>query len=152
MFSLHYPPADFKIKQLENSRVIFDVIRRKYVVLTPEEWVRQNVLAYLCKVLGYPKTLISVEKEIRINNLKKRYDIVVYDSNHQPWMLIECKEPDTLINDAVLQQLLRYHNSLQCPYWMLTNGSRNFCAAVQEGKIAWLNSLPVHNEGILRTP
>lgn len=118
-------------------------------MLTPEEWVRQNIIAYLMKVLNYPKGLISVEKEIKINTLKKRYDIVVYDYNHQPWMLIECKEPGVSIDDTTLQQLLRYHQVLQCPYWLLTNGEKNFCAALKDNKINWLPAIPAHNSSIL---
>ena len=145
MFSLVFPQHNFKFKQQENVRYIFDFIRKKYVVLTPEEWVRQHILLYLCEEMKYPKGLISVEKEIKINNLKKRYDIVVYDYEHKPWMLVECKEPETMIQDATLQQLLRYHNSLQCPFWLLTNGAQNFCAQVKEGQVTWLTALPAHN-------
>ena len=147
MLSFSFPPHDFKIRQQENGQYIFDFIRKKYVLLTPEEWVRQHILVHLCEVALYPKGLISVEKEIRINNLKKRYDIVVYDYNHKPWMLIECKEQNVPINDTTLQQLLRYHQQLQCPYWFLTNGVQHFCARVQNGTVSWLNHLPVHNSG-----
>lgn len=149
MFSLPFPPHDFKIKQQEKGKYIFDFIRKKYVLLTPEEWVRQHILVYLCNVMEYPKGLISVEKEFRINNLKKRYDIVIYDYDHKPWMLIECKEQGVPINDKTLQQLLRYHQVLQCPYWFLTNGIQNFCAEVSEGKVSWLQVLPSHNGGVL---
>lgn len=149
MFSIVFPQHDFRYRQQEGVRYIFDFIRKKYVVLTPEEWVRQHILLYLCEVMQYPKGLISVEKEIRINNLKKRYDIVVYDYDHKPWMLIECKEPETTIQESTLQQLLRYHSVLQCPYWMLTNGSHHFCASVSAGKVSWLDGLPAHNSGVL---
>ncbi len=144
MLSLHFPPHDFKIKQEESGQFIFDFIRKKYVLLTPEEWVRQHILVYLCETMNYPKGLISVEKEFRINNLKKRYDIVVYDYDHKPWMLIECKEQGVPVNDKTLQQLLRYHQVLQCPYWFLTNGVQHFCAEVKEGIVTWLPQLPDH--------
>ena len=143
MFAIPFAVPNFKIKQEGNNRFIFDFIRKKYVMLTPEEWVRQNILVHLCEALHYPKGLISVEKEIKVNHLKKRYDIVVYNKQQQPWMLVECKEPGTIINDTTLQQLLRYHNVLQCPYWMLTNGQQNFCAEVSGGTVSWLSSLPV---------
>ena len=145
MIQLAFPAYDFKIKQSENGRVIFDFVRRKYVVLTPEEWVRQNILVYLCEVMQYPKGLISVEKELKVNNLKKRYDIVVYDAAHKPWMLIECKEPDTAITDQTLRQLLAYYQVIQCPYWMLTNGRQNFCAGVLDNQVHWLTALPAYN-------
>jgi hypothetical protein len=149
MISLEFPPHDFKIRQQDNLRLIFDFIRKKYVVLTPEEWVRQHILVYLCEVMKYPQGLISVEKEIKINQLRKRYDIVVYNSEHKPWMLIECKEPGTAITEETLRQLLRYHSILQCPYWVLANGNQNYCAAVTSGKVDWLPALPVHNSGVL---
>lgn len=145
MIQLAFPPHDFKIKESGNGRLIFDFVRRKYVVLTPEEWVRQNLLVYFTEVMHYPKALLSVEKELKVNNLKKRYDIVVYNSDHQPWMLIECKEPGTAITDVTLNQLLAYYQRIQCPYWMLSNGRQNFCAGVQAGKVDWLTALPVHN-------
>jgi hypothetical protein len=145
MIQLAFPAYDFKIKERGESRLIFDPVRRKYVMLTPEEWVRQNILVYLCEVMQYPKGLISVEKELKVNALKKRYDIVVYDYDHKPWMLIECKEPDTAITDQTLRQLLSYYQAVQCPYWMLTNGRKTFCAGVRDTQVDWLTALPAHN-------
>lgn len=145
MISIPFPKPDFKIKQEGNGQVIFDSIRKKYVLLTPEEWVRQNIIHYLIKELAYPKGLISVEKEIRINNLRKRYDIVIYNYDHQPWMLVECKEPNVPLTDSTLHQLLRYHHALQCPYWFLTNGTQHFCAKVEDNHVEWLHGMPAHN-------
>jgi len=149
MFPLEFPPHDFKIRQEEKGPYIFDFIRKKYVLLTPEEWVRQHILVYFCEVMQYPKGLISVEKELKVNNLSKRYDIVVYDYDHKPWMLVECKEQGVPISDKTLQQLLRYHQVLQCPYWFLTNGGRNYCAAVCNGAVEWLRGLPPHDSRVL---
>lgn len=145
MIGLKFAAYDFRFQETEKGRYIFDIIRKKYVFLTPEEWVRQNLMHYLIHQQGYPKGLISVEKEIRVNELKKRYDMVVFDRNRQPWMLIECKEAEVPIADNVLQQLLRYHQVLQCPYWMLSNGRQNFCAAILEGQVEWLSCLPAYN-------
>jgi len=145
MIPIVFPQYDFKIKQLEHTRYIFDLIRKKYVLLTPEEWVRQHILHYLIQEMAYPKGLISVEKEIKVNQLKKRYDIVVFDGLQQPWMLIECKSADVPISDKTLMQLMRYHQVLQCPFWMLTNGRQNYCAQVESGQVKWLPDLPVHN-------
>jgi hypothetical protein len=142
MIELNFPDYPFKFRQEGTQRLIFDSFRKKYVVLTPEEWVRQNVLVSLCESLGYPRGLISVEKEIKIGALRKRYDVVVYDRQQQPWMLVECKEPGTAVSEKVLQQLLRYHQILQCPFWMLTNGMQHFCAENREGKVSWLNAMP----------
>ncbi len=145
MITLNFPPPEFSVKEENGRQWIWDRIRKKYIALTREEWVRQNILSYLCKVKAYPERLISVEKEIRVNNLRKRYDIVVYNTNLQPWMLIECKEPEVPINDTVLRQLLQYYNTIQCPYWMLTNGVSHYCAAISEGKVTWLSELPAYN-------
>ena len=145
MIGLQFAAYDFRFQDTEKGRYIFDVIRKKYVLLTPEEWVRQNLLHYLILQQGYPKGLISVEKEIKVGGLKKRYDIVVYDRERRPWMLIECKEAGVVLTDNVLQQLLRYHQVLQCPYWLLCNGPQSFCAAVLEGRVEWLSGLPAYN-------
>lgn len=145
MLDLQFSNYDFKIKEDHNQQKIFDIIRKKFVVLTPEEWVRQHIIHYLITALKYPKGLISVEKEIRVNQLKKRYDIVVFDTFQNPWMLIECKEPEVVISDSTLEQLMRYHQVLQCPFWMLTNGKSSFCAKIEAGNIRWLNELPTYD-------
>lgn len=145
MFSLTYPESAFRYRQQDNLRYIFDPIRKKYVALTPEEWVRQHILLYFCEVMHYPKGLISVERELKLNGLRKRYDIVVYDRAHKPWMLVECKESGIAISEATLHQLLRYHQSLQCPYWMLTNGGQHFCASVSAQQVTWLAGLPPYD-------
>lgn len=145
MFRIAFPEHQFRFRQQDAVRYIFDFIRKKYVVLTPEEWVRQHILVYFCEVMHYPAGLISVEKEIRVNQLKKRYDIVVYDRDHKPWMLVECKEQAVSLKEDTLQQLLRYHNYLQCPYWMLSNGSEHFCGKLEGGKVNWLEGLPAYN-------
>lgn len=145
MLNLQFEQYPFKYRDGENGRYIFCQIRRKYIFLTKEEWVRQNLIYYLIHRQGYPKGLISVEKGIIVNQLRKRYDIVVYDKTSKPWMLIECKEPDVAITEATLQQLLRYHSVLQCPFWMLSNGRQNYCATVQNGAVQWLSSLPSYD-------
>jgi len=145
MLNLQFPDYSFQIKDMDNTRKIFDIIRKKYVVLTPEEWVRQNILHYFLHEMNYPKGLISVEKEIKVHNLKKRYDIVIFDQQQKPWMLIECKEPGVNISDLTLEQLMRYHQVMQCPFWMLSNGNKSFCAKVNSGNVEWLYHLPPYN-------
>lgn len=113
-------------------------------MLNPEEWVRQNLLMYLIEDLKYPAGLISVEKEIRVNQLRKRYDIIVYNHDRQPWMLVECKGPEIPITDLSLNQLLSYYRVIQCPFWLLSNGHQTFCAAIDNGSVSWLESLPVY--------
>jgi len=109
----------------EEKEFIFDDVRRKWVRLTPEEWVRQNMLQYLLIVKKYPKTIIAVEKEIKIGSLKKRCDIVVY-KNHVPWMIIECKETNVPLREAALNQTLAYNLGLHAA--IFCNYERALCA------------------------
>jgi len=100
---------------------LFDAVRKKWVRLTPEEWVRQHMVQYLLE-LGYPPSLLAVEKEIRLGELKKRCDIVVYNHHAAPCIIIECKEMNTPLSEAVLHQVLRYHAGLAVPFVIITNG------------------------------
>jgi hypothetical protein len=123
MIKIEYPKHQFKIKKDNNVDVIFDAFRKRWVVLTPEEWVRQNMLQYLTEIKNYPAKLIAIEKEISLGELKKRCDIVVYDRNALPWMIIECKEMNAALNPKVMEQILRYHITLPAKYLVITNGS-----------------------------
>ena len=98
-------------------------------MLTPEEWVRQNFLQYLTQIKKYPASLIAIEKEIKLGELKKRFDVVVYDKKGNPWMIIECKEMNVDLSKQVLHQVLRYNITMQVPYLVITNGS--YCMAFQ---------------------
>ena len=122
MITVQFPEPDFKIKKEGDKRYIFDGIRKAWLLLTEEEWVRQNFVAYLVKEMKYPSSLIAVEKEIMLNGLKKRFDILVYDSEHKPWMMVECKAPEVQLNEDVLQQALRYNISLPVKFIVITNG------------------------------
>ncbi len=122
MVKVEYPPYEFKIKEEDDKELIFDEIRKRWVRLTPEEWVRQNIIQYLIKVKKYPSSLMAVEKEIKLNDLRKRCDVVVY-KNEKPWMIIECKEMNELLNENVLMQCLRYNIPLAAQYIAITNGS-----------------------------
>lgn len=132
---------DFRIREEGGKRWIFDRIRKKYVVLTPEEWVRQQVLQYMIEVLGYPAALISVEKQIRVGSRRRRYDIVVYRED-APWLIVECKSETEVLNDAVLRQLLAYTSSLRVAYLAITNGHELHTYAV--AKENWATGLPVY--------
>ena len=135
MIKIEYPKYQPKIKTegnpqgSANREMIFDEVRKRWVILTPEEWVRQNFLQYLIYIKKYPASLIAVEKEIKLGDLKKRFDIVVYDANAKPWMIIECKEMNVDLNKQVLDQVLRYNITMQVPYLVITNGS--YCMAFQ---------------------
>ncbi|MEN9339976.1 MAG: hypothetical protein RIQ62_1288 [Bacteroidota bacterium] len=132
----------FRIRKAEGKTFIFDLIRRKEVVLTPEEWVRQQILYYLVHELQYPPALISVEKQIRVGSRNRRYDIVVY-RNDAPWLIIECKAEDGVLNDKVLSQLLAYNSTLRVAYLCITNGHQIFTFDVKHRK--WEASLPVYH-------
>jgi len=123
MLVINYPKPEFLIKQEGGKEIIFDPLRKRWLMLTPEEWVRQNFVQYLIREKKYPAALIAMEKVIRLGELKKRFDILVYDRNHRPWMMIECKSPSIKMDESVLHQLLRYHISVQTGYLVITNGS-----------------------------
>ncbi|MFA7082786.1 MAG: type I restriction enzyme HsdR N-terminal domain-containing protein [Bacteroidales bacterium] len=106
---------------------VFCIIRKRYVALTPEEGVRQNIINYLIMQKNYPQSLISVEGEIKVNNLKKRYDILVHSRELKPFMLIECKAPSIKITQETLDQISIYSLSIDASYFLLTNGEQNFC-------------------------
>lgn len=122
MIDINYPIFNFKIKQEAEKDYIFDVIRKRWLVLTPEEWVRQNFIQYLIQIKKYPASLIAVEKEIKLGELKKRCDIIIYKAN-LPWMIVECKEMKVLINENTFDQILNYNQTLQVEYLVTTNGN-----------------------------
>jgi len=130
------------MKEEDNRKMIFDEFRKLWVKLTPEEWVRQNFLQYLVQVKNYPASLIAVETEIKLNDLKKRCDIIVYKES-KPWMIIECKEMNEPLNESVLQQVLRYNISIPSVYIVITNGSFTNAWLLREGKAEQLNELPL---------
>src|SRR5260221_12305849 len=109
MIRIEYPTPQFRIKNEEGKEMIFDGLRKLWVRLTPGEWVRQNFLQYLLQVKQYPAALIAVEKEIRLGELTKRFDILVYNSKHEPWLMVECKGMAIALTEEVLQQVLRYN-------------------------------------------
>ena len=142
MIKVVFPPASFQIKEKDSKEIIFDEIRKSWVVLTPEEWVRQNFIRYLVQTMNYPSALIGIEKEIALGELKKRFDVLVYDTNHQPWMMIECKAMDVELSEKVLEQIVRYHVSVPVPYIVITNGSYTYAWEKKESRLIGLNELP----------
>ncbi len=145
MIALDYSNIQLKLKQEDGKTSVWDAVRRKWVILTPEEHVRQYMLSYMVGTLHYPASLIAVERAVLVGTLNKRFDIVVYNRNHKPWMLIECKAPEVSITEKTLHQLLSYQQTIQCPYWLLTNGHQTFCAdATEVGNIKWVGLLPAY--------
>ena len=141
MINIQFPSHSFKIKSENGKEIIFDECRKQWVLLTPEEWVRQNFLQYLIQERLYPASLIAVEREIVLGDLKKRFDIVVF-KNAKPWMIVECKELHGKLNEAVIKQILNYNITLQAEYLVITNGTSTFALHVQQGKFEWLQKLP----------
>ena len=126
MLSIQFPEPAFRRKKEKDKDFIFDPLRKKWLLLTPEEWVRQNFVQYLVQVKNYPADLIAQEKVLQLGELKKRFDILIYDKQHQPWMMIECKAPEVKLNEGVLQQLLRYHISIPVGFLIITNGETSY--------------------------
>ncbi|MER3497314.1 MAG: restriction endonuclease subunit R [Chitinophagaceae bacterium] len=142
MIDVQFPEPVFRLKKENNTEWIFDDLRRQWLVLTNEEWVRQNFVQYLSKVLQYPAAFIAIEKEIRLGELRKRFDLLVYNSQHEPWMMIECKGQGVPLNDGVLQQALRYNVSVPVSYIAITNGHQNYCWQKKEGQLVELTLFP----------
>ena len=146
MLVINYPEPDFLIKQEAGKEIIFDPLRKRWLMLTPEEWVRQNFVQYLIRQKKYPAALIAMEKVIMLGELKKRFDILVYDRNHRPWMMIECKSPATKMDEAVLHQLLRYHISVQTGYLVITNGTYAYGWEKENKRLKLIRDLPKWEE------
>ena len=126
MIKIEFPKEHPKLRQNGGVNEIFDAIRKKWLVLTPEEWVRQNVILFLLLTQKFPSSLISVEKEVKLADLRKRYDIVVFNKQTLPWMIIECKEMNVSLSEKTMEQILRYHISVPAKYLVITNGSHCF--------------------------
>ncbi len=142
MIVISYPEPDFRIKSKEGKESIFDVLRKKWVVLTPEEWVRQNFIKYLIELKKYPSSLIATEKELKLGELKKRFDILVYDKDHKPWLMVECKSMDVKLDEAVLQQVLRYNISIPVKFVVITNGSNCYAWEKKNGQLTDCLEIP----------
>ena len=126
MIAVKFPESVFRFKKENNVEFIFDHIRKQWIILNEEEWVRQNFIQYLIQILDYPAAFIAVEKEIMLGELKKRFDVLVYDKDHKPWMMIECKAPAITLNDATLQQVLRYNVSVPVSFLIITNARSTY--------------------------
>jgi hypothetical protein len=145
--ALNFPKFSFRFKNSENKISIFDQIRKKFVILQPEEWVRQNCVHYLIEEKKYPKSLINVEKELIINTLKKRYDIVVYNNDGSIHLIVECKAPKININQDTFDQIACYNLELNATYLMVTNGLNHYyCQMDFENKrFQFLEDIPAYS-------
>lgn len=148
LHNLNLPQFDFRIKKQNNKVSIFDVYRKKYVVLTPEEWVRQNVLEYLVKFKEYPKNWMAVEKEIDINGLKRRYDALVFGLDSKVKLLIEFKAPKVKIDQKAIDQILAYNFHLEADYILISNGLTHYFAQrnIEDKSYSLLKEIPNYKD------
>jgi hypothetical protein len=148
METLNLPSFDYKIKHSDANVMIFDALRRKYVLLTPEEWVRQHFVHYLIGSLQYPKSLISIERGTTYNKLQKRTDMCVYDQQGKPYLLVECKAAHVPITQEVVRQVSVYNQALQARYIVITNGVEHYCWEVnfETRQFQPLQGIPIFGE------
>ncbi|MBI1221729.1 MAG: restriction endonuclease subunit R [Bacteroidetes bacterium] len=147
MFSrLNFPEYTFQIQETDRKKVIFDVVRKKYVSLTPEEWVRQHVIHHLIHDKHFPVSLIAVESSIKFQGMNRRCDLIAY-KNNQPWLLIECKAPQVQLNKEVIAQIARYQSVLKVPLLFITNGMQHILLRRTDlGKMEVASSLPPYQD------
>lgn len=144
MEKLNLPTYSFNIKIIEQRKYIFDFIRKKFVILTPEEWVRQNFLKYLVDEKKYPASLIAVEKEFKLNTLSKRSDAIVYNKLGNPVLIVECKANSVKIDQKVFDQIARYNMKLNVGFLIVTNGLEHYCCKInyETQKYTFLKDIP----------
>lgn len=128
MQELNFPTYSFRFKNSENKPLVFDEIRKKFVVFTPEEWVRLHVVRFLINEKNYPKSLMNVEKQLKVNDITKRYDVVVFNKDGSIFLIVECKAPSVPITQLTFDQIATYNLALNATYLMVTNGlDHYFC-------------------------
>ncbi|RLD49235.1 MAG: hypothetical protein DRI88_00975 [Bacteroidetes bacterium] len=144
MQQLNLPTYPVKTRQTGEKTEIFDPIRRRYIVLTPEEWVRQQFIRYLISEKKYPETLISIEKGIKVNQMYKRFDAVISDQTGKPVVLIEFKSPNVRITQKTFEQVAAYNIRLQVQYLIVSNGLKHYCCSVDHEKktFSFLDDIP----------
>jgi type I site-specific restriction endonuclease len=138
MQQLNLPAYDLRTREREGQPEIFDVARRKFVALTPEEWVRQHFIQYLIREKNVSEGMIAVEKSLTLNKLTKRTDILVYGTNAKPVLIVECKAPSVKIDQKVFEQIGRYNLALRVQYLVVTNGLDHYCAKIDLGKKSFI--------------
>ena len=144
MQPLNLPTYQFKLKKEKERTLIFDTCRKKYVVLTPEEWVRQNILQFLVQDRNFPASLIAVEAGLKYNQLQKRADILVYNKQAKPILTVECKAPEVKVNQDTFDQLARYNMQFKVDYLVITNGLQHFCCRMDytTNSFQYLETIP----------
>lgn len=130
MLQLNLPSHNFRIKKEKDKYFIFDSQRKRFVSLTPEEWVRQHFIRFLLDVKGYPAASLAVEKQLKINGMNKRCDAILYNKMAEPILIIECKAPTVLITQQTFDQVAVYNTKLKVDYFMISNGLEHYCCKV----------------------
>jgi type I site-specific restriction endonuclease len=145
---LNLPQYSFRVRGKEGEEMILDTLRRKYVKLTPEEWVRQNFIQYLINEGKYPSGLLGIEVMFRFNKLKRRVDILVHDRSGKPIMIVECKSTDIKIDEEVFEQIATYNMKFKVPYLVVTNGMHHYACKMncEESKYEYLLVIPLYEE------
>ncbi|PWD99928.1 type I restriction enzyme HsdR N-terminal domain-containing protein [Marinilabilia rubra] len=148
MKTLNLPSFTFRYKDEAGKKFIFDVVRGKFVSLTPEEWVRQNFLHFMSQHLGYPSNLTGVEKMLKVNGLSQRCDVVLFNRKGHPVIIVECKAPSIEVDKTTLAQAARYNTTLKVPFLVLTNGLKHYCifTDVKTGRHSAKNGFPSFEE------
>ena len=148
MNKLNLPSYPIKLKEEGGKQYIFDFIRKKYLVNTPEEWVRQNFIHFLMREKKYPASLIAIEKGLKLNELQKRADAVIYDTNGEAIVLIEFKAPKIKITEATFEQISRYNMVFKVPYLIVSNGLNHYCCKINftDNSFEFIKEIPEYNQ------
>lgn len=146
MIKIDYPAYEYRVKKEKEKEMIFDELRKTWVRLTPEEWVRQNFIRFLIHTKAYPASLVALEKKIVVGEMVKRFDVLVYNKEHQPWMMVECKSTDVQLKEEVLNQVLRYNIAIPVEYIVITNGVYCMAFRKREAQLFSLSELPAFEQ------
>lgn len=144
---LSLPAFEYRVRKQKGLPVIYDIIRKKYVALTPEEWVRQHIIHFLVGHKGYPQSLIAVEKEIDLYGLRRRFDLVCFDRKGEPFLIVECKAPAVELSQKVFDQVFGYNLVMSARYIAISNGVKHYCGCMNvEKQFTFLDDFPAFGE------
>jgi len=144
MQPLNFPLLNIQLRQKEGVQQVWDAVRKKWFVLTPEEWVRQHLIHYLNTEKGFSLNLMAVEKNVKVNGMNRRYDLVVHDNSGKPLLLAECKAPDIKLAQSTFEQAARYNMTMRVPYLLITNGLEHYCCKIdfEKNNYSFLQEIP----------
>jgi len=145
---LNFPEYQFKYKEIEGKLFIWDQIRKQYVYSGPEEIVRQHLVTYLIRELSYPKSLINVEKQVKVNGMSRRTDVLVFNKEVKPLLIAECKSPNIALDQGAFNQIANYNLTLKVNYLVITNGLKHFCCKLDQkkGQYCFVNRIPMYTK------